>query len=149
MSQAINPGVPRSLLWHHYRPIDGSASNNSQMNHIRSNMSEPTKQGPNTLSLPFVEALYADYLRDSASVPPAWREYFSEIGETNGFAARPQLYPSFPPRRLYGRARSFAESLGQISEAEDGKFDRRQHLEIGRFLNERFQEAGAVDIRFD
>ncbi|TMQ63106.1 MAG: 2-oxoglutarate dehydrogenase E1 component [Candidatus Eisenbacteria bacterium] len=74
-------------------------------------MSEPTKQGPNTLSLPFVEALYADYLRDSASVPPAWREYFSEIGETNGFAARPQLYPSFPPRRLYGRARSFAESL--------------------------------------
>jgi 2-oxoglutarate dehydrogenase E1 component len=74
-------------------------------------MSEPTKQGPNTLSLPFVEALYADYLRDRASVPPTWRAYFEEIGETNGFAARPQLQPSFPPRRLYGRARPFTEPL--------------------------------------
>lgn len=66
-------------------------------------MSEPTQQGPNTLSLPFVEALYADYLRDPASVPDAWRRYFEGIAEANGFAARPQLAPSFPRRRLFGR----------------------------------------------
>ncbi len=68
-------------------------------------MSEPTKQSPNTLSLPFVEALYADYLADPSSVPQPWRVYFDGIGESNGFAARPQLAPSFPQRRLFGRPR--------------------------------------------
>ena len=69
-------------------------------------MSEPTQQDPNTLSLPFVEALYADYLKDSASVPEAWRRYFEGIREANGFAAHPQLQPSFPQRRLFGRPRA-------------------------------------------
>ena len=65
-------------------------------------MSDAKQQGPNTLSLPFVEALYADYLKDRASVPDAWRLYFDGIGEANGFASRPQLAPSFPQRRLFG-----------------------------------------------
>jgi len=30
---------------------------------------DPDRSSPNTLSLPFVEALYADYLRDPSSVP--------------------------------------------------------------------------------
>jgi 2-oxoglutarate dehydrogenase E1 component len=64
-------------------------------------MSE-SKQAPNILSLPFVEALYADFLRDPESVSPGWRRYFQEIRESNGFASRPQLDPSFPRRRLYG-----------------------------------------------
>ncbi|MGH7681180.1 MAG: thiamine pyrophosphate-dependent enzyme, partial [Candidatus Eiseniibacteriota bacterium] len=66
-------------------------------------MSDAKQQGPNTLSLPFVEALYADFLQDRASVPDAWRLYFDGIGEANGFAARPQLAPSFPQRRLFGK----------------------------------------------
>ncbi len=66
-------------------------------------MSDTPQLGPNTLSLPFVEALYAEFIRNPASVPPEWRRYFEEVAETNGFAARPQLDPSFPRRRLFGR----------------------------------------------
>ncbi len=60
------------------------------------------QQSPNLLSLPFVEALYADYLRDPMSVPSVWQRYFAGLGESNGFASRPQLSPSFPRRRLFG-----------------------------------------------
>ncbi|HET7903922.1 MAG TPA: hypothetical protein VFM17_05130, partial [Candidatus Eisenbacteria bacterium] len=57
------------------------------------------------MSLPFVEALYADYLRDPASVPDEWRRQFDAMRETNGFASRPQLAPTFPRRALYGTPR--------------------------------------------
>ena len=46
-------------------------------------MSETDKL-PNSVSLEFVEALYADYLRDPESVPPDWREYFQGLPEGNG-----------------------------------------------------------------
>ncbi len=58
---------------------------------------------PNTLSLPFVEALYAQYLRDPGAISPEWRSYFERIAEANGFAADPRLEPSFPRRGLFGR----------------------------------------------
>ena len=61
------------------------------------------KQNPNILSLPFVEALYAEYLRDPAGSPPEWRRYFETLAESNGFSARPALGPSFPRAGLYGR----------------------------------------------
>ena len=67
-------------------------------------MSDFDPQSPNTLSLPFVEALYAEFLRDPGSVPEAWRQYFEKLaGEANGFESRPQLDPSFPRQRLFGR----------------------------------------------
>ena len=62
-----------------------------------------SKQSPNTLSLSFVEGLYAAYLRDPAGVPPEWRSYFERLTETNGFAQNPRLGPSFPKRGLFGR----------------------------------------------
>jgi 2-oxoglutarate dehydrogenase E1 component len=68
-------------------------------------MSE-SRQNPNTLSLPFVEALYAQYLRDPASLPAEWRGYFERLAEANGFAADPRLEPSFPRRGLFGRGPS-------------------------------------------
>ena len=61
------------------------------------------KQNPNILSLPFVEALYAEFLRDPTGLPPEWRRYFETLSESNGFAARPALGPSFPRPGLYGR----------------------------------------------
>jgi len=57
---------------------------------------------PNALSLPFVEALYADFLTDPESVPEAWRRYFEQVGDANGFSSRPQLLPSFPRQALFG-----------------------------------------------
>jgi 2-oxoglutarate dehydrogenase E1 component len=56
------------------------------------------------MSLPFVEALYADFLRDPNAVSPEWRRHFEAMRDANGFSARPQLEPSFPKRTLYGRA---------------------------------------------
>jgi 2-oxoglutarate dehydrogenase E1 component len=67
-------------------------------------MNDPAKS-PNPMSLPFVEALYADFLRDPNSVPAEWRRHFETMREANGFTARPQLAPSFPSRTLYGTPR--------------------------------------------
>src|SRR5688572_13575205 len=62
----------------------------------------PETPQPNALSLPFVEALYVDFLADPESVPEAWRRYFEELGPTNGSASHPQLVPSFPRQALFG-----------------------------------------------
>jgi len=59
---------------------------------------------PNNLSLGFVEALYADYLRDPASVSEDWRAYFHGLSaETSeaAFRARPQLGPSLKAPGLF------------------------------------------------
>src|SRR5262245_20997867 len=96
-------------------------------------MSDFDPQGPNTLSLPFVEALYAEFLRDPESVPEAWRQYFASLApEANGFASRPQLDPSFPRQRLFGRAAP-AESNGD----PDGM--------IGTFVSRKPAPAGASE----
>ncbi len=61
---------------------------------------------PNSLSLGFVEALYADYLSDPASVSADWRRYFKQL--TNGSRGTlPRSGPSFRPSSLFnppGRA---------------------------------------------
>ncbi|HSQ58826.1 MAG TPA: 2-oxoglutarate dehydrogenase E1 component [Acidobacteriota bacterium] len=77
-------------------------------------MDHPTDT-PNPMSLPFVEALYADYLRDPASVPDEWRRHFDAMRETNGFSSRPQLAPSFPRRTLYGTPRSAARNGSAVN----------------------------------
>ncbi len=41
------------------------------------------EQPVNSLSLAFVETLYADYLRDADSVSPDWRHYFNELSRGN------------------------------------------------------------------
>ena len=49
------------------------------------------KQSPNILSLPFVEELYAQYLRDPSAVPQEWRGWFEGgSAEPNGFASDPR-----------------------------------------------------------
>src|SRR5437899_411304 len=42
---------------------------------------------PNNLNLPFVEGLYADYLREPSSVSAEWRRYF-EVMENGSVVAR-------------------------------------------------------------
>ena len=99
-------------------------------------MSDFDPQGPNTLSLPFVEALYTEFLRDPASVPEAWRQYFEKLApEANGFASRPQLDPSFPRQRLFGRPTAArAESNGD----QDGM--------IGTFVSREPSNGGAPAV---
>jgi 2-oxoglutarate dehydrogenase E1 component len=56
---------------------------------------------PNTLSLPFLEALYADYLEDPFSVPAEYREYFESIDHDPKFARTPRVGPSFKTHSVF------------------------------------------------
>ncbi|PJB61231.1 MAG: 2-oxoglutarate dehydrogenase E1 component [Armatimonadetes bacterium CG_4_9_14_3_um_filter_66_14] len=55
----------------------------------------------NTLSLPFAEGLYADYLHNSQSVPPDWRRYFEALPTETPGAAEFRREPSFRPSSLF------------------------------------------------
>ncbi|HET9931835.1 MAG TPA: hypothetical protein VFQ35_14135, partial [Polyangiaceae bacterium] len=56
---------------------------------------------PNTLSLPFLEALYADYLKDPASVPPTYRDYFAGVEHDERFSRSPRIGPAFRPSSVF------------------------------------------------
>ncbi len=80
---------------------------------------------PNHVNLDFVEQLYADYLRDPASVPQAWREYFRGTHVGDHFGAKSRLGPSFrrhsifdPPARRDGN--------GGLATREQAAVDTRQ-----------------------
>src|SRR5881296_1774762 len=75
---------------------------------------------PNSVSLEFVEALYADYLRDPESVPPDWRQYFQSLSEGNGFSKGQSLTPEFRPWSIFdnprpgGNGRAIEDATGAI-----------------------------------
>lgn len=50
-----------------------------------------------SLNLPYVEALFEDYLKDPDSVPARWREYF----KANNGEPVTRLGPSFAPRSIF------------------------------------------------
>jgi 2-oxoglutarate dehydrogenase E1 component len=54
---------------------------------------------PSSVSLEFVEGLYADYLRDPQSVSADWRDYFQGLG--NGFPKTQSLTPGFTPWSVF------------------------------------------------
>jgi 2-oxoglutarate dehydrogenase E1 component len=62
---------------------------------------ESQEPSPNVLSLPFLEALYTDYLRDPESVPASYREYFASIEHDAQFARKPKIGPSFRASSLF------------------------------------------------
>ncbi len=70
-------------------------------------MFKPLKQrqreeaGPNSLSLGFIEDLYAAFQRDPSSVSADWRRYFKSLGNGHGSPARVQQGPSFRPRSVF------------------------------------------------
>ncbi len=59
----------------------------------------------NPMSLAFVEGLYADYVKDPASVPIEWREYFESLGPDQDFLRAPRLGRASSPRRSSTRRR--------------------------------------------
>ena len=54
-----------------------------------------TEKAPNTLSLPFLEGLYADYVRDPQAVSPEWRAYFKGLENGEPPERTVRLGPSF------------------------------------------------------
>src|SRR6185503_11866828 len=57
-------------------------------------------QLPNSLNLRFVEGLYADYLKDPATVSPEWRSYFESLEDGDGTKAL-RLGPTFQPSSIF------------------------------------------------
>ncbi len=64
-------------------------------------MNDRMAELPNSLNLPFVEGLYADFLRDPASVSPEWRSYFEALGNGDGALKAPRLAPGFRPWSIF------------------------------------------------
>ena len=56
---------------------------------------------PNSLSLGFVESLYADYIRDPSSVSADWRRYFQELSGGVKPHTQPRSGPSFRPASVF------------------------------------------------
>jgi len=54
-----------------------------------------------TMSIAFVEGLYADFLHDPSSVPADWRAHFERDGSSEAFTKSPQLGPSFKARSVF------------------------------------------------
>ncbi|HEV3007248.1 MAG TPA: 2-oxoglutarate dehydrogenase E1 component, partial [Pirellulales bacterium] len=77
---------------------------------------------PDSQSLAFVEGLYADFLRDPASVDPSWRIYFESLAPQGNGRVPPSWRPgpTFRPSSLFnprprstanGRGAAFAEAV--------------------------------------
>ncbi len=56
---------------------------------------------PSNLNLAFVEELYTDYLRDPASVPADWQEYFKQIANGDYVHGKARLGPSFEAASIF------------------------------------------------
>ena len=65
----------------------------------------------NGSSLAFAEEMYVAFLRDPASVPASWRDYFRDM-PANGLAGRETLGPSFERRSLFRGTPSAAATGG-------------------------------------
>ncbi|MCI0541601.1 MAG: 2-oxoglutarate dehydrogenase E1 component [Verrucomicrobiales bacterium] len=81
---------------------------------------------PDSLNLPFVEGLYAEYLRNPASVPEGWQRYFHEWD--NGERPRLQLGPTFPSRSLFDPPIGRAPRSTKLVERAVGLQDRVDQL---------------------
>ena len=57
--------------------------------------------GPQISSLPFVEGLYADFLKDPQAVPTEWREWFAGQARTDGLDASYHREPTFRPGSIF------------------------------------------------
>jgi 2-oxoglutarate dehydrogenase E1 component len=67
-------------------------------------------------SLVYVEDLYANYLRDPASAPPAWQHYFAALtnGELNGGPA--MSGPAFHPYSVFNPPAARRAGPAELSE---------------------------------
>ncbi len=62
-------------------------------------MNEPPET-PSSWNLPFVERLYADFVRDPQSLDPRWKDYFQQL-QNGGPVSAPRFGPSFEPDGLF------------------------------------------------
>ena len=81
-----------------------------------------SKKLPSSQSLPFVESLYQEFLRDPSAVPGEWRSYFQSLGDGNGASRRTALVPSFKPGSVFNPQ---GNGNGSSSDATDAILQER------------------------
>jgi 2-oxoglutarate dehydrogenase E1 component len=73
---------------------------------------------PTVSNLPFVEQLYADYVRDPGLLSPEWREYFDNL--LNGdVRVAPRFGPSFQPPGLFAPQPEQAAATSSVAGLQD------------------------------
>jgi 2-oxoglutarate dehydrogenase E1 component len=77
---------------------------------------------PSRSNLAFVEGLYEEFLKDSNSVSPEWREYFRKMGD--GEAAPARVVPEFPERSIFN-----PPSATQTTDAREAWEEHASHLQ--------------------
>jgi len=60
-----------------------------------------TEPNLSTLSLEYLERLYAEYVEHPTQVPPEWRRYFDELGAGNGQPTPVRFFPSIRPVSIF------------------------------------------------
>ena len=88
---------------------------------------------PSHLSLTYLEGLYADYLRDPATVPPAWRRYFAGLINGGPPESPAAFSPSFRAASVFNppAARREESGLAGLQESVDAlirSFRTRGHI---------------------
>ena len=94
--------------------MDSTSSLSAELNGANSSHADGQTDGiadavaalPNSSNLDFIEMIYADYERDSNSVPPDWRRYFESLDSVTGPGANgsTQLGPTFEPASIFNPA---------------------------------------------
>ena len=100
---------------------------------------------PGAANLAFVEALYEDYLRDPASVPADWQQYFSSIAEGEFRFPKPRFGPSFLPASIFSQPAARREKKpGLLGDPEVAAMQDRVYL-LTRIYRVRGHRLAQVD----
>ena len=94
-----------------------------------------SERDPNVLSLPFVEELYAEFVKDPAAVTEDWRRYFEGVGDHDAFALDPRLGPGFLASTLFSHPSGSARTetrAGAVASTASG--------DAGGFLQDRVNQ---------
>src|SRR5262245_3995290 len=105
-------------------------------------MAEP-KRLPSSLNLPFVESLYADFLRDPSSVPTDWRKYFQDLGDGNGTPATGSLFPTLKTHSIFN-----PPSAGNGQPAAEGQTEAVLQERVDQLIRD-YRVRGHVNARLD
>ena len=86
----------------------------------------PSPMELSSLNLPFIEELYARFLRDPDSIDPAWRAWFESFAAAEGAPPRAHRGPSFQPPRLFqARPEPNGHRYGPTELIEEAHFQHR------------------------
>jgi 2-oxoglutarate dehydrogenase E1 component len=101
---------------------------------------------PGTLNLSYAERLYEDYLRDPASVPSDWQNYFSQLANGELRFPTPRFGPSFTASSVFNppTAARGSQAANRLTDPEIAAMQDRVYL-LTRLYRVRGHRIAQVD----